>query len=68
MHRRHLIPLALCLPLSLSPSGLTWAASTDAESPPDDEPPALPQYKVSVWCCSKLWRNVFRCATPSRAG
>jgi len=48
MRRRHLIPLALCLPLSLSPSGLTWAASTDADSPPDGEPPALPQYTVSV--------------------
>lgn len=48
MRRRHLISLALCLPLCLSLSGLTWAASAEAASPPDDTPQALPQYKVSA--------------------
>lgn len=52
MRRRHMIPLAFrlsfFLPLSLSLGGLTWAASGDTPQPPDDEPQALPQYKVSA--------------------
>jgi hypothetical protein len=42
MRRRHLIPLALCLPFN----GLTWGAPTDSNQQPDDEP--LPQFKVSA--------------------
>ena len=50
MRRRNLIPLALCLPLFLPLGSLSWAAAAqaDADPPPDDEPQALPQYKVSA--------------------
>jgi hypothetical protein len=48
MRRRHLISLALCPPLFLPLGGLTWAASLDTTEPPDDEPQALPGYKVSA--------------------
>lgn len=51
MRRRNLIHLTLCLPLCLAlflPIGaVTQAATADAE-PADDEPPSLPQYKVSA--------------------
>ena len=43
MRRRHLLPLALCLPLAR----LVWAQPTTSE-PEDDAPAALPQYKVST--------------------
>lgn len=43
MRRRHLLPLALCLPLAR----LAWAQPATAERD-DDTPPALPQYKVSA--------------------
>jgi len=48
MRRRHLIPLALCPQLFLPLGGLAWAAPVDTTEPPDDEPQALPQYKVSA--------------------
>ena len=48
MRRRHLISLALCPPLVLPFAGLTWAATADADQPPDDEPQPLPHYTVSV--------------------
>ena len=44
MHRRHLISLALGLPLG----GLTSAAVADTLVPPDDAAQALPQFKVSA--------------------
>lgn len=48
MRRRTLMSLALCPPLSLPFAGLTWAATADADQPPDDEPQPLPHYTVSV--------------------
>lgn len=42
MRRRHLLPIALCLPLTR----LGWAQPTTPE--PEDPPPALPHYKVSA--------------------
>ena len=47
MRRRHLIPLALCLPVFLPLGGLAWGASTDTD-PTDDAPQAPPHYKVSA--------------------
>ncbi|MBK1684077.1 DUF1439 domain-containing protein [Rhodoferax fermentans] len=44
MHRRHLISLALGLPLG----GLTLAAVADTLVQPDDAAQALPQFKVSA--------------------
>lgn len=44
MHRRHLISLALFLPLG----GLTSAAFADTLAQPDEAAQALPQYKVSA--------------------
>lgn len=46
MRRRHLISLACCPSLFLPLGGLAWAASLDTTEPPDDEPQALPGYKV----------------------
>jgi hypothetical protein len=43
MRRRHFLPLALCLPLTR----LAWAQPTTSE-PEDDQPQALPHYKVSA--------------------
>ncbi|MBB1075049.1 DUF1439 domain-containing protein [Rhodoferax sp. 4810] len=48
MRRRHLIHLALFPQLFLPLGGLAWAAPGDTTEPPDDEPQALPQYKVSA--------------------
>jgi hypothetical protein len=48
MRRRTLISLALCPPFSLPFGSLTWAATADADQPPDDEPQPLPHYKVSA--------------------
>jgi len=48
MRRRLLIPLALSLPFFLPLGGLSWAAPVDTPEPPDDEPQALPQFKVSA--------------------
>ena len=48
MRRRHLISLTLCPSLLLPLGGLAWAASLDNTQPPDDEPQALPGYKVSA--------------------
>lgn len=42
MHRRHFLPIALCLPLTR----LAWAQPTIPE--PEDPPQALPHYKVSA--------------------
>ena len=47
MRRRHLIPLALCLPVFLPLGGLAWGASTDTDLT-DDAPQAPPHYKVSA--------------------
>ena len=46
MRRRHLLPIALCLPLSR----LAWAQQqpTTPEPEEEDTPQALPHYKVSV--------------------
>ncbi len=45
MHRRHLLPIALCLPLTR----LAWAQPTTPEpEPAEDPPPSLPHFKVSA--------------------
>lgn len=43
MRRRHLLPIALCLPLTR----LAWAQQPTTPEP-EDPPPALPHYKVSA--------------------
>lgn len=43
MRRRHILPIALCLPLTR----LAWAQQPTTPEP-EDPPPALPHYKVSA--------------------
>lgn len=68
MRRRHLLPIALCLPLSR----LAWAQQQpNTPEPEDDTPQALPHYKVSAarlqaavaqrWPSARCWRW---CCTP----